>query len=178
MLPYTLANGHSVLLVGAGNNEHGGASLAVLDAARPSGSAPAANHEYACLNCPSGRPEAFFEFPGLAVARQKEWPCVPVVEIRPWLAQGRAVDEFLVNVGQANMPIDPGQVPVRGPAWYTFDNGLHLVSATLQPEYHVTKRQMQRLNLIAPDLPEETDRDLVPVLAWDGVRLVPTYPRR
>lgn len=62
----------SVVLIGATNNETKGGSLAVLDAGRPSGAAPAVNPHYRCAGCPPEAPLAFLVFPRLDVARAVE----------------------------------------------------------------------------------------------------------
>ena len=52
-----------LIYVGASNNETRGASLAELDAANPTGAAPAAREKYRCDNCPAGTPRNFIVFP-------------------------------------------------------------------------------------------------------------------
>jgi hypothetical protein len=55
--------GRRVVLVGARNNESEGASLAMLDAAHPVGSAPGETARYQCQSCPPGAPLHFVKFP-------------------------------------------------------------------------------------------------------------------
>jgi hypothetical protein len=61
--------GRPSILVGAANNDQRGASLAVFDADRVQGSAPAKTWEKTCVGCPDGGPRAFFVFPGMEFKR-------------------------------------------------------------------------------------------------------------
>ena len=56
-------DGHKLIAVAAAHNETRGASLALLDAGRATGAAPAARYEYRCTSCPAGEPLAFLVFP-------------------------------------------------------------------------------------------------------------------
>ena len=57
------------ILVGATNNDHRGASLAVFDEGSVNGSAPAEREDFKCRTCPPGNPRAFLVFPRLEVMR-------------------------------------------------------------------------------------------------------------
>ena len=64
------------LLAAGISNSFGGAMLAVLDAARPSGVSPAGGSLPACANCPDGQPATYYVAPWTELARPSDTPPV------------------------------------------------------------------------------------------------------
>lgn len=83
-------DGRYILAAGI-SNAHGGAMLAVLDAANPSGVSPADGGELpACVNCPAGSPARFFVMPWSALAQPADTPPVSVSVVKDGAIEWRA----------------------------------------------------------------------------------------
>jgi hypothetical protein len=76
-----IVRGRPSILVGAANNDHQAASLAVFDRDRVQGSGPAEDPGKACRTCDAGNLTAFLVFPRLDVMAREGW-LPSVVEIR------------------------------------------------------------------------------------------------
>ncbi len=85
LLTETTMGGRRVMLVGATNNESGGASLAILDYDHPSGFSPAVTKKYTCTESATAQPLRFFLFPTTDVFRALGSP--PYARKR-WLVRG------------------------------------------------------------------------------------------
>lgn len=92
------------LLAAGVSNDHGGAVLAVLDA-RVSGAAPPNGVLPPCVDCPTGRPVAYFVMPWSDVARPSETPHATVlvgadgrVELRAEQRSGFSVPELILTL--------------------------------------------------------------------------------
>lgn len=153
--------GRRVLLVGAANNEHKGASLAVLDGENPSGRAPAANRGYLCTTCPGGDPLAFIVFPTTPMgALQGETSGV----VEAWI---HGTDEIIAGVKDLHSPL-----LMEGVVHFTLDGELRLREVEPAASYRRLHDRLFALGWIdRPFTPAETQR-MVPLLRWDGSRFV------
>ena len=164
-LVQTELEGHRVVLVGAVNNEDGGASLAVLDAEHPFGSAPAVNPKYSCQDCPPGRPLQFLVFRrtdvslatgGHAAVRQITVDQAGQVRLEVYQDAGRAFEE----------------AGGTGPnVFYLLNRDLHVIDAEFGDTYEAAYRLLERNSLL--ERPFLKDRRLLfPVLRWADSRFV------
>jgi hypothetical protein len=150
--------GRPSILVGAANNDTHGASLAVFDADKVSGSAPAEHEDKICHTSTPGSPRAFLVFPRLDLSAMTDGNAF-VHDIR--LGGG---GEVSVWVGHA-APAGYGAVS------YRLDASLRPVSAEVGAEYQTLHRTYQA-RLGHPF--RESDRAAAwPVLVYDGTRFVP-----
>lgn len=160
-------HGRQVLLVGGANNEHKGASLAILDPRRSS-AAPAANREYRCTSCPAGDPLAFVVFPPS-----------PVLQVRggenyvesAWI-DGR--DRVVVSVAQ---PAPDGAPLPRGFTIHTLGPDLVPQSIEVSAKYLQLHNYLFGLGRIHHPYSGHDDDDLATVLTWDGDSFMPMRMR-
>ena len=156
-------DGRPALLVGAANNEHKAASLAVFDLSLAQGSAPAADPRYACLDCPTDRPRAFFVFPKTILGRE-----VHAETAATW------VDAIMQDAaGQVTVVVQQGPAPRGGPdsahVLYRFDSHFRLQGGELGDDYRLLHRRLEREGRLAFPVTVEEERGLFPVLSWkDG----------
>lgn len=152
-----------LLFVGATNNELHAGSLAVLDWNHPSGFGPATIPHYQCLNCPPGTPLAYFVFPEMEVSRViNAWPTV-------WRVHLDAPDWISVHVLQTREPLSVGGPPgLIGAAVYGLDRQLRLRSAELVEGYRVVHSALQTLGRIDHPVGPQDEKELLPVLRWNG----------
>ena len=153
--------GRRVVLVGARSNEAEGASVAMLDADHPAGSAPADEARYRCSTCPPGQPLRFVKIPKpdrLKVLRGTS----PVMRI--------SVDGPSHIIVWVNHVLD--WEPNLGEVIYTFDADLRLLSAVPSDSYAAACRSLQAKQLIAPPAASSPSGDQFPVRWWDGAGFV------
>jgi hypothetical protein len=116
-----VVNGVPSILVGAANNDHKAASLAVFPEDRVLGAAPAEDEDKVCRTCPPGAPVAFLVFPRLELAdKGARLPGVTesrqqaTGEIRVWVDQrGYLSREDLLLPGCVYYDLSADLVPVR-----------------------------------------------------------------
>jgi hypothetical protein len=156
--------GRSIVLVGGTSNETGGAALVVLDQRSPSGSVPADDRDYQCVNCPPGRPLAYLVFPRMEIAR--------VSRTRSILGEVRVLPNghILARAEQGVTVVDvrPDGQPF---VFYELDRGFRVVSAEIGDNYATVHTRLAALGLIGHPLGRGDDADLFPVLRWTGDRL-------
>ena len=150
-----------VLLVGARSNESEGASLALIDAASPSGAAPAASARYRCDDCPPGRPVRFAQF--IKPSRLRA--------LRGTSAITRIhVDDLSRVVVWINHGQDVGEY--QGEVIYTLDSDLRPLAVGLNDGFHAATDALVRRQLI-PRPPASPAIDEVRTIRWwDGTRFV------
>jgi hypothetical protein len=155
--------GRPVVLVGATNNEHRGASLAVFDGG-VQGSAPAANDAYRCADCPAGRPTEFIVFPRTCVARH--------IDGQPWLQAARTVGDggIVALVGHGRATLSNKSFPAD--AYYTLAPDLRPERVDVTRQFLLVHEELQRLGHIDHAFGAQDERDLQPLLRWDGARFV------
>jgi hypothetical protein len=157
-----------VVLVGATNNEHNGASLAVLDEANFSGSAPGEDSKYQCTNCPPGEPLAFFVFPANELSKLlNERPAVSEIRME---ADGK----IIVTVLHARATLPGGNSALRPSLSYTFDSNFRLVGAEADDSFRETHARLELLGKLKHPFGPACLRQLLPILRWNGREFVNT----
>jgi hypothetical protein len=166
-----MLEGRHVVLVGAGNNEHRGASLSILARDRVRGAAPSVDRRYACTTGTAPGSEAvlaFFVFPGTCISRALDGQ---TTVSEAWVeAGGRIIARANVSVPGAGGSAPPDLAE----ALYTLSPGLGSARAEFASGYaaiHARLEQDGRLDHVFDR--ESHERALLPVLRWDGVRFVP-----
>lgn len=154
--------GRRVVLAGARNNESAGASLAMLDAARPAGSAPAEEARYWCRTCPPGLPLRFVKFQKPARLRALGGTS-PVIRI--------AVDEesrITVWVAPAH---DTEALP-RPEVIYTLDADLRPLAIGVNDAFDASVGALAGRKLIPPPPATPVIDEVRTVRWWDGSRFI------
>jgi hypothetical protein len=149
-------NGRPVVLAGAANNDLRAASLAVFPPDGVTGASPAARPAYACRNCPSGGPEAFFLFPSLCLARRGGQAGV----LEAWVEHGDRIRVTVMQGGGA------------GATYYTLGPDGSPVSAEISREFQLKHALLERQGVLDHPFGPTDDRDMFPVRRWDGRRFV------
>lgn len=149
---------HAILVAGT-NNENFAASLAVLDYASPSGSAPAAIPKYQCMDCPADAPMAFFLFPSTELSRLSNF--------RPMTHDVRVdgARNLVVNV-----ELTPGGLEVGGPggsAFYVLSSAGRVVEAETGDSYRMLHSRLEARNRLNHRFSVACEQQLFPVLRWD-----------
>jgi hypothetical protein len=151
--------GTSTVFIGATNNESRGASLALFDAERVEGSAPAESPEFRCSDCPPGGPREFLVFPRSCIDQEmNEQPGIDGV--RPY-ADGRLT--VIVQTGDLS----------EGNVYYEFGPRGHLLRVEVGREFknsHLALERAGRLDHRYQD--EDFSRTLQPVRRWADGRFV------
>lgn len=157
------ANGRQAVFIGAASSEHKAASLAVYALDVSDGAAPTVEPAYACRDCPSGRPLAFFVFPrtNLSRAMLRETGTTDVVQVAQ--DQGGAL-----MVAVRHNPPDPDGAVV----FYRFDEGLRLKSVEPSPRYRALHAMLEQQGALSNPLSAEEERQMMHVLSWDGSKFV------
>jgi hypothetical protein len=162
-----------LVFVGATNNEHRAAGLAVLDADALSGFAPSTNPDYRCDTCPAGSPVAYFVFPRMEISR--------TVDARPYVWDVSHDDSggIIVKVLQSAEPFQPGGPPgMPAFAIYRFDQRFNLREAVIADDYRTLHAHFELLGRLQHPLGAGDDTELLPVLKWDGGAFAPVQVRR
>lgn len=155
-------DGRAVLLVAARNDESGGASLAVLDAAHPQGSAPAETPRYQCRSCPAGRPLFFVKIPKPARLQALRGSSPPA---HLDVIEGRRV---IVRVDHTRDISDtPGGFVV-----YTFDSRLRPLSVGLGTNFEAACRAVASKGYVPPLPASPVIEEVRTVRWWDGNRFI------
>lgn len=156
-------NGREVLLVGAANNEHQGASLAILDLADPSGRAPAADPRYFCSSCPGGDPLEFIVFPPTPVGRIRQGTST----IGQAWVDGHA--GLVVMVPEATHGTD---LDAPGDIYFTLDERLQSRHIEVSLAYQRLHDWWFRAGRLDRPYSDQEIRRMVPLLRWNGSRYV------
>lgn len=156
-----------VVFLGAANNEHKAASLAVYDLAVTEGSAPASDPRYRCEDCPAGRPMAFFVFPKMDVARAA-------------LAETTALNVEAIQQDSLGQVLVVARQGHGAGAIYRFDEQLRPVAAEVTDSYRDEHKELERKGLLNTPFSPEEERQLFPILSWDSEKaaFVPISPSR
>ncbi len=157
-------DGRQVAFLGAANNERQAASLAVYDLDATEGAAPASDPRYACSDCPRTRPRAFFVFPKTSVGRQL-LPANSTIFVNDVMQD--AAGQISVVVAQSAL----GAVPMAS-VLYRFDRSLRLTGAETLTDYQSARGTLERQGRLRPGSPSDDERELFPVLSWEGGKFV------
>jgi len=167
-LTETTWGGRAVVLAGGTNNETHGASLAIFDRGRVTGSAPAVDPNYRCLDCPAGGPIEFLLFPRRCILRVMEaQPTVTQI----WKDTGDRLHVAVTEWG-------PGPRPIDENVYYWLGPDLTPERAELSPELIGLHRQLERTGYLDHAFGPADEADLFPVRRWNGSTFVdlPTAP--
>jgi hypothetical protein len=159
-------DGRRVVLVGARNNEHESASLALLDEDRPSGTAPASDSRYRCRTCPEGHPLAFVVFS--KPERLRQLPDTAPVTIAQTDLNGSVV--VWVDFGQDS--------DTTASVFFTLDRQLRPVRVDTADTFDAGCSQLVRKGIIPAFRPGEGLEQLRSVLWWNGRAFVELTARR
>ena len=151
--------GRQATLIGATNNETGGASLAVFFG-NIGGSAPAARAEYRCEGCAAGAPDVFLVFPRSRL--QEELSHNSTIHAIEVIGQ----DRLSISVVTAGQP-DTGQ-PCCGMAYYTLDKDFRIVSTELGASFGPLQRQLEAERRVTEATRFRDPADFYPVRRWNG----------
>jgi hypothetical protein len=162
--------GRPVLLVGAVNNEHRGAALAVLGRTAPSGTAPAMNPAYRCTTCGPGSPLAFLVFPPTPIgAVRGEGTSV----IEAWVAE----DQHLVaNVRDTITNLNASGDVAVGDLIFTLDDNLRPERVEVTRQYRQLHDALFRAGRLPRPYRDSDEADLLRVLRWDGLGFAERRP--
>jgi len=153
--------GRRVLLVGGANNDFRAGVLAVFRPEAVTGSTPARRPAYACRNCAPGGPEAVFLFPSLCISRRAGLAGVYDV----W---GEGGDHLRVSVAQGS-----ASAGVQTASYYTLGPDGALLSAEISREFQADHALLERQGILDHAFGTQDERDLLPVLKWDGTGFRP-----
>jgi len=163
-------SGRRYLLVGGYDNERRGASLAILDREHPSGSAPAENPSYRCMDCAAGEPAEFLVFP----------PSDILVE--GTAGQGTAAVEDARIVGEDQLVVAvhhfgaqvPGVAdPVNAGVNYTLSiRDLSLERLALLTGYLVLHKSFERAGRLDHAVGPAEEAELSRVVRWSNGKFV------
>lgn len=124
----TLA-GREWIMVGGPHNESLGASLAVFEASRLGGSAPARVDKYRCNECPTGEPDYFFVFPRTPVSTPAGFPSVSAIH-------DSRQDAFHADVTHELRTLRGMAAPEPASAAYRFDAAFRIRDADVNGIYY------------------------------------------
>ncbi len=150
-----------VLFVGAANNEHKATSLAILDRANPSGTAPAANPKYRCGTCPPGDPLAFVVFPPSPVGLVRD-DTTGVHDA--WV---NAAGELTVNIEESVPGVDG-----EGGVYFTLDQLLRPRRIEVSRQYQHLHDSLFRQGRLDRAYSEAEQQRMGTVLRWGGTAFV------
>jgi hypothetical protein len=158
-----------VILAGFVNNngDDSGASFAVIDYEHPGGSSPALREKYRCQDCPAGRPIAFYIFPRSELSRALRWlPATSEI----FVSEGGAIT---VAARQTALLTEP--FPMQAIVLYRLDPQLNVVYAEHDGGYEQVHAQLEGAGMIKHKYSAAEERELWPVLRWDGERFVAVH---
>lgn len=154
--------GQPVLLVGAANNEHKGASLAILDRKAPTATAPAVNPKYRCFTCPEAEPLAFVVFPPTPIGRIRGATSAPE---HAWVSGDDGVVAQVVEPAEGT--------PLRfGTVYYTLDADLRPVDLEISRTYQLLHNWWYEAGKLDRPYTQAEEARLTPILKWEAGRFV------
>jgi len=155
------SGGPRLVFVGASNEEHRNASLAVLDDSRPVGASPSASPSYQCEGCPPGTPMAFLLFPRVEAARIVDGVAI-VDDIR-----FDALGQIIVSVRHETAPLLGLDTRDKARTRYFLNAAFQILSAQFDQSYRSVHAQLEKARLIDHPFGPRDEGDLWPVLRWD-----------
>jgi len=162
----TTWQGRPVVIVGATDNETRGASLAIFDRHRVTGSAPAVDPSYRCTDCPAGTPAEFLLFPRRCLSRAREGqPTVNEI----WTDTGGRLHVSVFEFG----PVQTTKLPT---VWYWLGPDLTPERAELSEDLLAGHRELEKAGTLDHPFGPADEADLFPVRRWDGGHFVDLPP--
>jgi hypothetical protein len=164
--------GREWIMVGGPHNESRGGSLAVFEAGRFGGSAPAAADKYRCTQCPPGTPDYFFVFPRTPLSTPAGFPAVTGIH-------DSRLDGFHLDVTHERRTRPGHEMIEPANAYYRLDASFRVGDADFNGIYY----EVETLLVQEGRLPATTARidksPLWPVHRWHaGVWETITGPER
>jgi hypothetical protein len=156
--------GPRLVFVGATDDEHRSASLAVLDDSRPMGASPSASPSYQCQGCPPGTPVAFLLFPRIEAARVVDSFAI-VDDIRV-----DALNQMILSVRHETAPLVDQDTRDKSRTRYFLDATFRILSGEFDQSYRSVHSQLEKARLIDHPFGPRDEGDLWPVLRWDRDR--------
>jgi hypothetical protein len=154
------------LLVGATNNEHFAASLAVLDGSDLRGAAPAANPKYRCGDCGAGEPLVYLIFARTELSR--------VLGTRPYTHSIRRNSDGSITVLVAeSFGKRPNGASQQALVVYQFDSDLRLFGAEFSDNYRMIHDELKAAGTLEDCQGLGQEEKLLQVLSWNGFRFLP-----
>jgi hypothetical protein len=158
--------GRRLVFVGATDDEHRDASLAVLDESRPMGVNPSASSSYQCEGCPPGTPVAFLLFPRIEAARVVDSFAI-VDDIRI-----DAFNQVIVSVRHETTALIDENTRGKSRTRYFLDAAFRILNGEFDPSYRSVHAQLEKARLVDHPFGPRDERDLWPVLRWDRDKFV------
>jgi hypothetical protein len=125
------------------------------------GFTPAVRPAYACRNCAPGGPESVFLFPTLCINRRRGQAGVYDV----WVEKG---ERLRVAVAQGG-----ASAGSQTPSYYTLGPDGRVVSAEISREFQAEHALLEKQGVLAHPFGPRDERDMLPVLRWDGTGFRP-----
>ena len=168
--PATL-RGRPFLLIGGYNNERHGGSLAFLDLAHPSGTAPAEKPAYRCMDCADGEPSEFLVFPPADIMNETTQFQGSAVVVDARLT---GQDDVVVTVFQTSANVPGEATTLEGTINYTLSVG-DLSFRSLLPgwSYLAIHKTYERTGRMNHAFGPKDEADLAGVVRWSRGRFVP-----
>ncbi len=163
--------GRPFLLVGGYNNERHGGSLAFLDLAHPSGTAPAEKANYRCTDCADGEPSEFLVFPPADIMNETTQFQGSAVVNDARLA-GR--DDVVVTVFQISANVPGEEKALEATVNYTLSLG-DLSFRSLLPgwSYLAIHKTYERAGRMNHAFGPKDEAELAGIVRWSRGRFVP-----
>jgi hypothetical protein len=152
--------GRRVVLVAGGNNDFNGASLAVVDEDKPTGTAPAHRAHYVCAGCPTATPLAFIVFPPSDIERLQDSVA--------GVSQVWASDDGNLTIELNHQAAFPGMERLEGGTHYHLDANLQPLSAEHQPQFHMLHDELFRGHRLDHPFGSADIARLSPIYRWNG----------
>ena len=153
--------GPRLVFVGASDDEHRSASLAVLDDSRPGGTSPSASPSYQCEGCPPGTPMAFLLFPRAEAARIVDGFAI-IDDIR-----FDALGQIILSVRHDTAPLLGLDTRDKARTRYFLNAAFQVLSAQFDQSYRSVHARLEKAQLIDHPFGPRDEGDLWPVLRWD-----------
>lgn len=167
-----MSKGRRVMLLTAYNNEKWGVSLAAIDYENPSGSMPAESPKYRCDDCPAGQPRELIVFPRMEISRVKETRPMPShIKLGSGESVTTSVDHLRVPIPGVRNGVDVAS------AIYGVDADWNLTTAEASDSYRHMHARLRENGLVNHEFGLRDERELLPVLRWDGRRFRPQMPK-
>jgi hypothetical protein len=158
--------GRRVVLVGSADNAHRGAALAVLDRDAVRGSSPATRRDYACADCPTGRPLEYAVFPSSCLLRS-QGGMAAVVDA--WVEGGDRLNVLLLQGrGSSTDLSSAGGVT----SFYSLGPDLAPVHVEISREFQSLHAAWEKRGLVDHAFGATDDAQAFPVRRFDGAAFV------
>lgn len=165
-----MRHGRRIWLVGATNNEHKGASVAVFDDL-PQGAAPAEKRDYVCAGCPAGAPSTFLVMPRRCIVTET----VISGQSTAYKIDTDASGNLFVYVREGNWPEEGG---AGSEVLYSFSEAGEPIEALVTTGLLITHRNLHREGVLDHAWSEAEHETLFPIRRWESGRFViPPNPR-